>query len=354
MLKLGSTVGGKYVITKRLGSGRFSEVYSGVTTDGQAQPVAVKVLTDRMENPTYKTAFDVEVMALKSLNHENVVSILDSGLTEDELPYLIMELCESALKPAGKWDPSAVSLTSSLLGALQHAHACGVIHRDIKPQHILYVDSQSTIGPKLVDFGIAKIRRYMGSGVTFAGYFTPAYACAEQMAGQDAKPSFDLYAVAACIYWYLTGLDPDRDEPLADQFSRLRLGIPDQFRNFLVELTRTDETAHTVGTALRKLEQISAKWVDVQPYYLEARIDILKELSAEIGKGPDDLVSALQVIQDDLEPIQDRFPGLAVQEKGIDPVAALSYNYRLIGRNYLWRILPRQAGRSFILSLFST
>lgn len=351
MLKPGAIVG-DYIVSKQLGSGRFSSVFAGISLDGQERRVAIKLLTDRMDNPTFKATFDVEVMALKTLSHENIVSILDSGTTDDGFPYLITEICDAPLQAIGKWDKSAVELAKTLLSAIQQAHAFGVIHRDIKRHHILYVDSARTIGPKIVDFGIAKIRKNIGSGVTLASYYTPGYACDDQIAGKDAKPCFDLYAVAACMVWYLTSRDPAPEEPLAAQISRLDSSIPEQFRNFLAVLARTDNTALTAGAALRTLEELSAKWVDAPPCYLEVHSDTIKDLATALGISQDNVVGVLQAIEDDLEAVNNRFPVLAVQEKRTDPVAALSYNYRLIGSDYIWRLAPRPAGRSFVLTRF--
>src|SRR3972149_6885322 len=172
MPKRGETIGGKYTILSQVGAGRFSEVHTAMSLDDER--VAIKVLKDRIDNPIYKEAFEREAYALQLLRHENIVCILDSAITEDGYPYIVTELCQAPLQSIRTWDVSAVTLAKELLSGLQHAHANGIIHRDLKPQHVLYADGGRSSAPKIVDFGIAKIRRRLGPGVTLSGAYTPA------------------------------------------------------------------------------------------------------------------------------------------------------------------------------------
>ena len=128
-MKLGDSLDGRYTVIAKVGGGRFSEVFRGIALDGSAENVAIKVLKDRFDNPQFAEAFNREAIALKTLGHENVVQIIDTGTTADGYPYLVTELCSSAISPLKQeFDRGATNLALALLSAAQHAHANNVIH----------------------------------------------------------------------------------------------------------------------------------------------------------------------------------------------------------------------------------
>lgn len=348
----GDILDGKYSVVCLIGKGRSSEVFQAFALDGNHQPVAVKLLNERLDNPEYQEAFNRESLALRTLNHPNVVRYLDQGITREGYPYIVTELCGNPLKPlAGPNDGAAVGLTIALLSALQHAHAQRVIHRDLKPQHILYVQEGDDSVPKIIDFGIAKIFRYAESDLTLAGQHTPGYACIQQISGKEAQTSFDLYGLAACLYWYLTGSNPDRDVHLGQLLASNTPQVARaSFRDFLVKLANAPDTQLTSGVALRELEQLSTGWVEAADTYITFSQTVFQRVAETFDLAGQESVDILQGIQDDLDPADDRYPGLSVQKDGKDPEAWLAYTYRLVGRAHIWRLQPSAGARSFIVT----
>jgi serine/threonine protein kinase len=314
-MKPGDNLDGRYTVVARIGGGRFSDVFKGVVLDESTDGVAIKVLKDHIDNPQFAEAFNREAVALKTLSHENIVQIIDTGTTPDRYPYLVTELCGKPITPLQQdFDRGATGLALALLKAVQHAHASNVIHRDIKPQHLLRGTVEGRESIKLIDFGIAKIRRYVGEGYTLAGLYTPGYACKEQIEGVDARPQFDLYAIAASLYWYITGNDPGPGVGLPElldgstpQLLRSRL------REFLVQLARAGETGLTAGVALRQLQQLSEQWVSAEDTYLVLSNTAMTRLTSLLGLEPHQQMDTLAVLRDDLDPFEDRYPSLVGQ-----------------------------------------
>lgn len=350
-MELGTTLDGKFVVINRLGKGRFSEVFRGTSVGAKARPVAIKVLRESLDDSLTREVFEREVESLRMLRHENVVEFLAHGETSDGYPYLITEYCEHAVEPARRWDSSVLALTESLLSATQQAHAQGIIHRDIKPQHLLRRDVGGPI--KVIDFGIASIRRRLPTGVTLATHHTPGYACDEQIVGKPAKPQFDLYSTVACVLWYLTGRDPDQESSLAAQLNDRSLQIPTAFRELLARLTDVNDSTMTAGTALRELQQISKKWQDTEEYHLIIRHEVFARLAAELQVSSNDQVAICEEISRDLEEWRGTYPCLLTEKGAEDPEAFQQYGYRLVGRNYVWRVRPHESGRALVVHQFA-
>lgn len=220
---------GPFVLTELIGSGAMGEVWSAHhATDGV--PVAVKVITSaRARSEAARRAFAREVQAMARLRHPNVLMLLDAGevsvdaaiASADRLtpqsPYLVMERAHATLDErvdrVGDFE-SLRALLLELLDALAHAHARGVVHRDIKPLNVLVVDDDD--GPsrfKLADFGVAHAFRdpRAARGEKRAGASgTPRYMAPEQVVGaiRDQGPWTDLYSLGCVAYWLAAGQTP--------------------------------------------------------------------------------------------------------------------------------------------------
>ena len=193
-------------------------VWSGVhVTDGV--PVAIKILSPpRRLGPAAQRAFRSEIRTIASLNHRGIVRVFDAGEVPPEVaarderieansPYLVMELAGGgslkSLRQLLPWRELKV-LLSEVLGALGHAHARGVIHRDIKAGNILLcTPRQPRAGVRLADFGISFAIDQEGPIGLASG--TPAYMAPEQLKNlwRDFGPGTDLYALG-CLTWKLT------------------------------------------------------------------------------------------------------------------------------------------------------
>jgi len=167
--------------------------------------VALKVVAAGEGTDATQGRFDDEARAVAALDHPNVVRILDHGL----LPsggWLAMELADGGTLRDRLSDLSArhdLSWVPPLLAALAHAHARGVLHRDVKPANVLFAtDRAGRERLLLADFGIARL----GGVADLAG--TPAYMAPELFEGGPAGPWTDLYAVGAVVWEALTGAPP--------------------------------------------------------------------------------------------------------------------------------------------------
>jgi serine/threonine protein kinase len=191
-------------------------VYLATRADGgQQQNVAIKVM-----QPWFRPArgilqrFTTEREILANLNHPNIARFLDAGVTDDDLPYLVMEYVNGL--PIDTYcfqnnlsTDDRLQLFRTVCGAVEHAHKKLVVHRDIKPANIL-VTAQGV--PKLLDFGIAKLvdpdaRDRMATRIS-QRMMTPEYASPEQVSGGKITTATDVYALGVLLYELLAGRHP--------------------------------------------------------------------------------------------------------------------------------------------------
>jgi len=226
VVTIGSVLDGRYRVDAVLGVGGMGRVYRAEHT-GIGRAVAIKVLHSRLGGSSEAAKrFQREAMASGRLDHPNIVDVSDFGRLDDGSLYLVMEALEG--ESLGKrlerdkrlpW-PEALAIIRSVLSGLHHAHAKGVVHRDIKPDNIFLARKDGEHVVKILDFGIAKL--YAGNAddpaTTRAGLTvgTPAYLSPEQAVGGTITPASDLYSTSIVLYEMLTGRAPFIDEdPLA-------------------------------------------------------------------------------------------------------------------------------------------
>jgi serine/threonine protein kinase len=222
---VGSVLANTYRLDALIGEGGMGAVFRGRDVL-QRRDVAIKVLhPDFSRDPELSRRFDREAKSAQRLSHPNCIQIIEFGSTADGMKYLVMQLLEGtelqnivdgAVEPA-----RAVDLILQVLRGLEHAHAQGVIHRDLKPQNIFVTrEADGTQVLKLVDFGIAKIVTGDGAQeqMTRAGmvFGTPQYMSPEQALGVEIDARADLYAVGVLLYQLVTGRLPfNSDDPVA-------------------------------------------------------------------------------------------------------------------------------------------
>ena len=200
---------GRYDVVRLLGQGGMGRVL--LARDSVlGRLVAIKILRDDLGiPPEVKDALVVrmrqEARAAATLSHPHMVTLHDMGEDDGVGLFLVFEyvdgptlrdrLQEGPLAPA-----EVATLALELGGALSHAHAAGVIHRDVKPENVML----SPTGAKLTDFGIARVP---DSKLTRAGAVlgTPAYSAPEALASSEFGPLSDQFSLAATLYEALTG-----------------------------------------------------------------------------------------------------------------------------------------------------
>jgi serine/threonine-protein kinase len=198
---------GRYRVTKALGAGAMGEVFEAVD-DVLGREVAIKTLRKNSGALFLDDRFRNEARAIAQLSHPSIVQVFDVDIAASP-PYLVMErvpgpslderLVDGPL-PVDQLLPLGIQIAR----ALAHAHAAGVIHRDVKPANIL------AAGPaawKLADFGVAHVP---DSSVTMTGQFvgSPAYAPPEALIKGITGAASDVYALGATLYEAAAGKWP--------------------------------------------------------------------------------------------------------------------------------------------------
>jgi serine/threonine-protein kinase len=194
------------------------------------RPVAIKVLHRSLAGDAgFIERFRREARAAASLNHQNIVAVHDWG-SVDGIYYMVMEYvaglsvreilhAEGLLAPA-----QAADVLEQTLGALQHAHRQGIVHRDVKPENLM-VTRDGVV--KVADFGLA--RAFADAQITEAGNVTGTvqYLAPEQLQGEPADPRTDLYALGVVAFELLTGRLPFAGEtPMAIAYQHIHEPMP--------------------------------------------------------------------------------------------------------------------------------
>ncbi|MET7966942.1 protein kinase [Micromonospora sp. NPDC005305] len=188
--------------------GGYATVYRA-TQISVGREVAVKVENRTLDSERDQARFLREARAAgKMSSHPHVVDLFDVGVTVDQHPYLIMELCDGSYAERMRRCPlgavEARDLGVKIADALAHSHAAGVLHRDVKPANILYSHFNSAV---LADFGLAVLAEVRDASVTLE-VLTPAYAPPEMFSHSPPSPAVDVYALCATLYAVMHGRPP--------------------------------------------------------------------------------------------------------------------------------------------------
>src|SRR5687767_8359152 len=217
---IGTTLAGKYRIDARLNEGGMGTVYRG-THVLMDKTVAIKVLRPSLAADEKIVArFSREARAASRISHPNALSVTDFGEDESGHVFLVMEfLSGKTLKQVIRDEgplplPRVVDITRQIGDALNAAHAEGVVHRDLKSDNIMLLDTMIGDHAKVLDFGIAKINEpegYVDTGLTAPNLVigTPQYMSPEQCSQESEIDSrSDIYSLGVILYEMLVGHVP--------------------------------------------------------------------------------------------------------------------------------------------------
>jgi len=230
-----------YKVLGKIGAGAMAFVYKARQLSLN-RIVAIKVLPKRFtQNPEYVERFYKEGQAAGKLNHPNIVQAIDVG-EAGGYHYFVMEYVEGKtisddLVSGGVIpEPEALDITIQVAQALKHAHAQGLIHRDVKPKNIM-INKQGIV--KLADMGLARETTDIETAQSEAGkaYGTPYYIAPEQIRGKlDIDGRADIYGLGATFYHMVTGQVPFMAEDSSDvmrKHLREKLVPPDHINTTL-------------------------------------------------------------------------------------------------------------------------
>ncbi|MEU8260995.1 serine/threonine-protein kinase [Micromonospora sp. NPDC048999] len=211
--------------------GGYATVYRA-TQISVGREVAVKVENRPLDSERDQARFLREARAAGRMSsHPHVVDLFDVGVTVDQHPYLIMELCDGSYAERMRSSPlgsvEACDLGVKIADALAHSHASGVLHRDVKPANILHSHFNPAV---LADFGLAVLAEVRDASVTLE-VLTPAYAPPEMFNNSPPSPAVDVYALCATLYAVMHGRPPrwhsERNPSLVTLLEMFHQPIPD-------------------------------------------------------------------------------------------------------------------------------
>ncbi|WP_026701016.1 Stk1 family PASTA domain-containing Ser/Thr kinase [Salibacterium aidingense] len=301
---IGKRISERYEIMEMIGGGGMAHVYRGQDVILE-RPVAVKVLQPQYnEDEEFIRRFHREAQAATSLAHPNIVNIYDVG-EEANLYYIVMEhidgvtLKEKIQQQGPLPLEQAVQLMEQILGAISHAHANHIVHRDIKPHNILLNEEGEA---KVTDFGIARASTAATITHTNSVMGSVHYMSPEQAKGGVITTKSDIYSLGVVLYEMVTGSLPytgdsavsialkHLQEPLPAP-SEKRPGLPQSLENAVVKATakkpedryaNTQEMHRDLQTSLSKERRNEAPFILPVDEEATKAVPIIKE---ENGDG---------------------------------------------------------------------
>lgn len=260
-LPIGLLVSQRYELVRELGVGGMGAVYQAFDLK-QDLPVAIKFLDPSLVTDEENIIrFQREVWAASRIGHPSICQVLDHGISERGLHYIVMELLKGIslyhmIRDKGPLEPERIiPIVLEVLSGLEYAHRVNIIHRDLKPENIFLVQApDGSEQVKLLDFGVSRFmdevssRRLTKSGKVLG---TPLYVSPEQaLASRDIDRRADLWGVGVLLYEALTGRAPFRARSTGQMLIRIIKEEAESPRKYKPSISK--ELERIILKALRK------------------------------------------------------------------------------------------------------
>ncbi len=300
---------GAYELTELVAAGGMGAVYKARRADGEFEKtVAVKLLKHRLITTDMVGRLRSERQTLATLDHPNIAKLLDGGVSEDGLPYLVMEYV-AGLAITRHCDEHRLTTSQRLLlfrrvaGAVQYAHQNLIVHRDLKPGNILVTPEGE---PKLLDFGIAKMlsgsqKRDAAGAEASDRMMTPEYASPEQIRGEFVTTRSDVYSLGVILYEMLTGHRPYlfKDRSRSGIERAITEQSPDKPSTVI---TRVVEVPRTDGSTRRLTPELVSATREATPNRLRRRLagDLDVIIMTALHKEPEQRYASVEQLSEDI------------------------------------------------------
>ncbi len=286
-------------LVRPLGAGGMGAVWVADHLALHTQVVVKFIAAELAKNEEAVSRFRREAAAASSVKSPHVVQMLDHGVTDDGVPFIVMELLEghdlaAHLEAHGRMEPAQVSaIVTQLARALGRAHERGIVHRDIKPHNVFLSDAGGgEVFVKLLDFGIAKTNdaQKLDSGTKTGSMMgSPYYMSPEQVVGsKTVDHRSDLWAVGVVAYEALTGVRPFEAETvggLAVQIHSAPLPVPSS-ANGLLPKSIDAWFARACSRDLEARFQSAKELADALALAITGQMPVAMSIPVPSGSGP--------------------------------------------------------------------
>lgn len=267
--------GTPYRVLERLGAGGMGAVFEGEHVRLKRR-VCIKVIHPGLRGRSdFLARMEIEAQTLARLDHPGIVKVFDLGVTDDGIPYFVMERLEGKdlrrLLASRRFLslPDALAIVEDVLEAVAHAHREGVVHRDLKPENIFLAVGAAETVTKVLDFGIAHVaddRRGL-TGERFVG--TCQYAAPEQLQGLAPTEKTDIYAVGCILYELVVGRRPFAGPKTHDYIRQHLEVVPPRLSTFAAVPQALDDLVASALEKDPKKRPATALWFAAQLHQIQ-------------------------------------------------------------------------------------
>ncbi|WP_245323408.1 AAA domain-containing protein [Bradyrhizobium stylosanthis] len=354
-------VDGYAILRQPPATGRTARVYRAVSLESGA-PAAIKMLTASVEPSTFlDEAFKRETTALGELKHPHIVKMFSSGTAGTGEKFIVLEWMESDLlkwkeRNSGfEWGSFWETIGRPLTAATAYAHSRNIVHRDLAPRNILFSDDGT---PKVADFGVSKLRRFLRSERTLREFVSPPFTPKES---DDGSGSFtrDVFALATLFVWAAS------PRPLATYEDVGRFAsATDAFEGSLRECLLSalsddpDERPATAEQLLHQIERLRSSVSSRKRPALSCQLNLHEQKADAIARsfGLSDRRDVEDAILDDLNAVCGLKPMPPLPTEASDDRVDLLNNLQLLGLTFSYhaRVDVRGQDRLVILGARET